>query len=118
MNRRRAQFLRQIAQPADVMTSFVPVDDCAEERGLSDRPLLESPDTDRDKYFATVRQVGVDFRAGGQVITGFARNADWLAAFGHLPDHAGVRADDLVEPASEVTLGQRLVEFGSGHLLR
>src|SRR6266545_3206092 len=65
---RRAQHLRQVAQSTDLIELFVLFDECAEEGGLSGRPFFESPDTDHDDYFASIRQVGVDFSAGGQVL--------------------------------------------------
>src|SRR5262245_8952319 len=93
-------------------------DDCAEEGWFSGHPFLESPDTDYDKYFSSARQAGVDFSAGGQIMSRLARGVDPLAAFGQLPDHAGFRADDLAEPSRKGAVGQRSVEVGSGHLLR
>src|SRR5262249_14121891 len=115
---RGAQRLRQIAQPADLIEPFVLFDDCAEEGRLSGQPLFESPDTDHYEYFASVRQAGVDFGAGGQILPRPAWGIDLLTTFGQLPDHASLRADGLAEPARKGAVGQRLVEFGSGHLLR
>src|SRR5262249_15441085 len=111
---RSAQLFRQIAQPADLIDSLVLFDDCAEEGKLSSQPFFESPDTDCDEYFASARQAGVDFSAGGQIFP----SPDLLPTFGQLPDHAGLRADDLAEPARKGAVGQRLVKVGSGHLLR
>src|SRR5262252_8743988 len=111
---RSAQLFRQIAQPADLIEPLVLFDDCAEEGRLSGQPFFESPDTDCDEYFLSARQAGVDFSAGWQI---FPR-LDLLPAFGQLPDHAGLRADDLAEPARKGAVGQRLVEVGSEHLLR
>jgi hypothetical protein len=113
---RRAQHLRQVAQPAGLIELFVLFDDCAEEFGLSGQTFFESPDNDHDEYFTSIRQVGVDFGAGGQILPCFIRGDNLLAAFGQLPDHARLRAGDLLKPTCKGAAGQFRIQGGSRHL--
>jgi hypothetical protein len=94
---------------------FFLFDDCEEEYGLSGQPFFESPDTDPDEYFTSIRQAGVDFSACGQVLPCLIRGDDLLAAFGQLPDHACLRAGDLLKPTCEGAAGQFRIQGGSRH---
>src|SRR5262249_2539602 len=73
---RRAQHLRQVAQPADCVELFVLFNDSAEEGRFSVQAFFERPDADRDEYSASIRKAGVDFGAGGQIGHRFSSSVD------------------------------------------
>src|SRR5688572_10520345 len=70
----RAQHIRQVAQPEDLIELFFLFNDCAEESWLLSQPFFECPDTDCNEDLAPVWQDGVYFRAGGQVLPHLTRS--------------------------------------------